>query len=438
MRPTPSCVAWFAAGVPVALLAAVLSPSWAVAWLAWLAVLGLAMAADAALAPSHRGVVVSAEVPASLFVGDRGTLKVRLESRHGVVPVRAAVVADLDEDLVPQPEAVATLPAVGSVEIDVPLVPRRRGSPAVRAVWARWTGPMRLLERRVRLTVSRPVAVLPDVRPVRAAALRLFANRDAVSGLKVERYTGDGSEFESLKEHVQGHDPRAISWKASARHRKLVVQEFRAERDHQVVIAFDTGLRMREPLGPMPRLDHAIHAGLLLAYVALRTGDRVGLFAFDEAVRAYLDPVGGVESFPRIQRATAGLSYSTAETNFTLGLADLATRLRRRSLVVVTTEFADSVTAALMVESLGRLARRHVVLFVALRDPELESMASAEPRSTAALTRAVVASDFVREREVVLKRLRRMGVHVLDVEPGGLSSALVSRYLDVHRRELVG
>ena len=438
MRPTPACVWWFAAGVPVALLAAVFSPVWATAWLAWIGLLVFAMGADAFLAPTRRGVVVTADVPKSLFVGDRGVLLVRVAAASGLAPSRVSVLADLGDDLVPAAEVTDALPAGGSVEISIPLIPRRRGSPAVHAVWARWTGPLRLVERRARLEVETPVPVLPDVRPVRAAALRLFANRDAVSGMKVERYAGDGSEFDSLKEYVQGLDPRAISWKATARHRHLVCQDFRAERDHQVVLAFDTGLRMREPLGAMPRLDHAIHAGLLLAYVALRTGDRVGLFAFVEAVRAYVAPAGGVESFARIQRATADLAYSTSETNFTLGLAELSTRLRRRSLVVVTTEFSDSVTAQLMVESLGRLARRHFVLFVAMRDPELEALAAAEPRSTTALHRAVVAADFVREREVVLKRLRRMGVHVIDVEPQRLSSAVVNRYLEVHRRELVG
>jgi uncharacterized protein (DUF58 family) len=286
--------------------------------------------------------------------------------------------------------------------------------------------------------VGAKVLVTPDVRPVRAAALRFFTAREFAAGTKSERYVGDGSEFESLRDWVTGLDPRAISWRATARHRKLVCQEFRAERDHQVVVAFDVGLRMREPLARMPRLDHAIQAGLLLAYVALKTGDRVGAFAFDEGVRMWLEPEGGVGAFPRVQKALASLAYSSSETNFTLGLADLATRLRRRSLVVVPTEFGDSVTAGLMVDAIGRLVARHVVVFVALRDPLVEEATGEEPRTTQALYRAVVASDFAREREGVLKRLRRMGVHVIDALPGEVSAALVNRYLDVHRRELVG
>jgi uncharacterized protein (DUF58 family) len=204
------------------------------------------------------------------------------------------------------------------------------------------------------------------------------------------------------------------------------------------VVAFDTGLRMREPLAGMPRLDHAIHAGLLLAYVALKTGDRVGTFAFDERVGTWLEPEGGVGAFPRLQKALTALEYSASETNFTLGLSSLATRLRRRSLVVIPTEFGDSVTAGLMVDAIGRLVARHVVVFVALRDPLVDEAAGESPETTGALYRAVVAADFAREREGVLKRLRRMGVHVIDALPSQVSVALVNRYLDVHRRELVG
>ena len=66
--------------------------------------------------------------------------------------------------------------------------------------------------------------VVPDVAPVRAIALRFLSPTQTSSrASKVERFVGDGSEFESLREYVPGLDHRAIDWKASARHRKLLV-----------------------------------------------------------------------------------------------------------------------------------------------------------------------------------------------------------------------
>ncbi len=66
---------------------------------------------------------------------------------------------------------------------------------------------------------------------------------------------------------------------------------------------------MLEPVSGFARLDHAINAGLQLAWVSLQGGDLVGTYGFDARVRQYMTPVRGVSSFPRLQRAAAGLDY---------------------------------------------------------------------------------------------------------------------------------
>src|SRR5258708_40360879 len=117
-----------------------------------------------------------------------------------------------------------------------------------------------------------------------------------------------------------------IDWKPWARHRKFLCKEFRKEHNHQVIMAFDTGYLMLEPVEGLTRLDHAINAGLVLAWVSLQGGDLVGTYGFDAKVRQYVGPQRGISSFPRIQRATAELDYQHQETNFTLGLPALNPR----------------------------------------------------------------------------------------------------------------
>ena len=148
-------------------------------------------------------------------------------------------------------------------------------------------------------------------------------------------------------------------------------------------------------------------------------------------------PQAGVHTIHAIQTGTSSFDYSTNETNFTLGLTDLSLRLRRRSLVVLLTDFEDTVTAELMVENLQRMIRQHLVIFVTLRDGGLQDIAEAEPRSTGRLLRSVAARDLLTEREVVLKRLRRLGVHTVEALPDQVSSDLLNRYLDIKRRELL-
>jgi uncharacterized protein (DUF58 family) len=202
------------------------------------------------------------------------------------------------------------------------------------------------------------------------------------------------------------------------------------------VIAIDGGQLMSEPLDGIPRLDHAINAGLLLGWFCLRTGDRVGWTGFDERIRTWAEPVAGATTFPRLQRLSAEAAYRQVETNFTLAIAELSMRVRRRSLIVLFTEFLDTVTAELMIENITRLARRHLVMFVSLRDPMVESRALVPPGTFASLHEAVVANDFIRERSVVLERLRQAGCHCIDTTPDKFSMTILNRYLDVKRREL--
>ncbi len=436
MRPTLRAVLLLAAGFPVALLVVMTSGRLWTMWLAYVGAAVLAIGVDVALALPRRRLAVTCEVPSTLYIGDGDAIAVSLSASNWARPTEVELLCDLDEQLEPQPIRTVTLAPDTVCELPIKLVPRRRGSFMVRNVWLRWTGPFGLMARIRRERLERTVSVVPNVRAVRTAALRYFS-RDAEFGIKAERFAGSGSEFDALREYAAGMDPRSIDWKHSARHRKLVCKEFRAERNHQIVLAIDSGYLMSEPIGGIPKLDHAINTGLLLAYFSLRAGDKVGLFGFDASVRTYAEPVGGMQNFHRLQQLSAAITYQAAETNFTLGLAELASRLTRRSLVIVLTDFVDTVTAEIMIENAQRLASRHLVVFVTLRDPSIAEMIGAPPRELSDMYRSVVAGDFAREREVVLGRLRRLGIHCIDVPPERVSVDLLNRYLDVKRRELI-
>ena len=175
----------------------------------------------------------------------------------------------------------------------------------------------------------------------------------------------------------------------------------------------------------------------MFTYMSLKSGDRVGLYSFDDAPRVFVKPRGGVRSFPSLMAHTGDIAYSTGETNFTLGLTNLATKLNRRSLIVVLTDFVDSVTAELMLENMYRLSRRHLMLFVSIRDPMLTRFTLAAPGSVELMNRAVVAHGLQREREIVFRRLRRRGVLLVDARPDSVGIKLVNRYLEIKRRELI-
>ena len=121
----------------------------------------------------------------------------------------------------------------------------------------------------------------------------------------------------------------------------------------------------------------------------------------------------------------------------TLGLTHLSGKLARRSLIIVFSDFVDSITAELMVENITVLNRRHLVLFVALRDPALAALAQPRIVTLDAVARSVAATQLLYERRDVLDRLSRLGVICLDTTPEALTGALISRYIDIKSRELI-
>ncbi|RWD20090.1 MAG: DUF58 domain-containing protein, partial [Mesorhizobium sp.] len=147
--------------------------------------------------------------------------------------------------------------------------------------------------------------------------------------------------------------------------------------------------------------------------------------------------VGGSASFAMIQKRAVEIDYSNEETNFTLALTTLAARLDRRSLVIIFTDFVDPISAELMLRTVGRLTERHLVLFMLIRDVELESLADMPPRSGEDVARAVVAGGLLRERQVVIGRLRLLGAHVIEADHQKLGPALVERYLQFKREDLL-
>lgn len=317
------------------------------------------------------------------------------------------------------------------------LVPNRRGTAAFTRLWLRWEGPMGLGARQIVRPLDHAVRIWPDLSPVRSRDMQAFL-RDAQGGLIARRIRGEGTQFEALSEYEAGMDRRRIDWKASARHTRLYARENEAERNNQIVFALDCGQAMCEVLDGQPRIDRAVTAALTCAYVALKGSDKCALFGFARAPQLLTPFVSDARAFHRLQAAAASLDYTNSEANFTLAAATLTTRLKRRSLIVLFSDFTDPAAAELMVESIARLVGKHLVVFVTLADSELESFITAEPRDLVTLARAITADNLAQQRSLVLQRLRHIGVDVIEAPWERVGAALLDRYLAIRNAEAIG
>ncbi|WP_291842067.1 DUF58 domain-containing protein [Maricaulis sp.] len=323
----------------------------------------------------------------------------------------------------------------GESSLELPLEGCVRGAWPLGQVWLNWPSRFGFFDFIARAELGRTVTILPDIRPVTQGQIDL-AVRTSMHGQKEAFAEGEGSEFHQLREYVAGDSLRRVDWKRSARQRRMLSKETRAERNHNIIIALDHGYLMREVIDGLPKIDHAINAALAMAWAAAVGGDRVGLFTYHARPHSWMPPEPGRQVFPKLRHALAGLSYESNESNPTLALATLQTRLRRRSLVIVFSDFVDTTTSELMVEHLGRLSRDHLVIFIALRDPATEGQARQPAPSLDEAAQSVAASDLLHDRRIVIERLGQLGVMVLDVRPDQLTPRLVSTYLDLKAREV--
>jgi len=436
--PTARLLALLAILAVLALLIASTAPgAWVVAPAAGAALLVL-MVLDYALAGRLHSIDITADADAE--VGRPAAINVSAHiDRAAAAPAPEAALG-FDPRLGDGGTASCALgpsSAKGLFAATAKIVPTRRGTGSLTGLWLRWTGPLGLAARQAYRPLDLPIRVWPDLSPVRSPVLQNFL-RDAQFGIVARRIRGEGTQFEALAEYQPGMDRRRIDWKASARHTALYARENEAERDNQIVFAMDCGQAMCEPIDGLPRIDRAISAALLASYVALKGGDKVALFGFAEKPLLMTPFAADARAFHRLQVAAAELEYSPREPNFTLALATLTAKLRRRSLIVLFSDFADPTSAELMVESVERLVRHHLVIFVTMEDRELQGLTEREPDNLADIAVAVSADGLARQRALVLQRLRALGVDVIEAPHEAIGYRLIDLYLKTKRAEAVG
>ena len=427
----PTRQALFFAGIGV-LVAILISASMPNAWFSSLVIpffLMAVMAGDALMARRGGEAKINVQTPSAVFIGrvDQADFAITFPAPHGELPKNIETKIDVDSLFVIEQKNATSFS----------LTPLRRGVGKIRNFWLRWQGPLGLVWVQRVEKIDREIAILPDMKSVEEEAVKLFVRNNAI-GAKLQIDKGEGAEFDSLRDYQSGMDPRSIDWKHTARHRSLVAKEFQTERNHSIMFAIDTGRLMSQPLKKgVSRLDQAINTSLILAFVSLKIGDRVGFFGFDEKPCLTTGFVSGARSFNLLRGQAASLNYTSNETNFTLGLTELSSKLDRRSLVVIFTDFTDSTSAELMISNISSLLKQHLVIFVAFRDRELEAIAAHAPDEADDVTRAVIADDLLRERDVVITKLRRLGVQIIDVPSDKMGAALLNRYLSVKERNML-
>jgi len=393
--------------------------------------LGVALLAivDAWLAPHPASVRVTRQFPEVVALGEEVRLAWRLEN-----PAGRSLWVEVADELAPSLGAArrrlgVQLPPSGSAVVATTMRPTRRGRFDVGELAVRVAGPLRVAARQARVSSLHTIRVYPPFGSRDDAELRLRRARLLEVGLRSAQGRGGGTDFDSLREYTPDDESRRLDWAATARTGKPIVRTYRAERNQNVLMLVDSGRVMAGRIANVPRLEHAIDAVMMLTTVATRLGDRAGLVAFSDEVRAVVAPSRGRAQLTRITDALYELEPELVESDYEGAFVSALGRFRRRSLLVVFTDLAEQAVAESLLPALPLVAHDHLVVLACVQDPDVLAWSHAAPDDAHDGYRAAAAVASLEERRRLVARLRGLGVTVVDAPPGKMSAALADCYL---------
>ncbi len=281
------------------------------------------------------------------------------------------------------------------------------------------------------------VHVLPNLNAVGRMHKRLNDYALRSLGARTAPRVGKGREFDRLRDYVRDDDERDIAWKASARHGRLIVREFRMERSQDVLLCLDSGHRMAARVEQITRLDHAVNAAVLIGYMCNRMEDKIGILSFDAAVDKGLPSGRGTAHLRAITAYVTQLEAAYRHTDYLAMAASLRRRLHHRTLILILTVLPEREERHDLLRAVDMLAPQHLPLFVTLTDRDLRAQAELLPADRAELSRTIVARDLHLGRIELMRELRARGAMVVESTAVDWGVDAVNAYIDVKRRQVL-
>ncbi len=266
--------------------------------------------------------------------------------------------------------------------------------------------------------------LMARVRTIQVRTHKLVSS--ALAGAYRSNFRGTGIEFESVRPYEPGDDVRTIDWKVTARVGEPFIKTYVEDRTLILQLLVDTSRSMDFGSGEKSKREAAAEVCALLALVAGRNQDQVGLCLFADEPGLHLAPKKGQHHVLRLIREVMAAPAEGRGSSLARVLEHQLRYLKRRSLVLVVSDFLGTEAWE---DELARLARRHDVIAVRVFDPleeelpgagwlelcELESGRALDVDARSARARAQWAAAARERRAQLLTSLRKARVDLVEV-----------------------
>jgi len=300
-------------------------------------------------------------------------------------------------------------------------------------------------------TIQSQIRVYPDLLRERKKLSGLFLNRGI--GIHAQRQVGKGREFEQLREYLPGDSYEDIHWKATARRGLPITKVYQIERTQQIYVIVDgsrLSARNSDPLASNSAnepsrgnsyttiMERFTAAALLMGLAADRQGDVFGLLAFDDRVRKFIRAKNGRAHYDVCRDALYTMQARSVTPDFGELFSFVATKIRRRALLIVLSNLDDPVLAESFTANIDLISRQHLVLVNMLKPAGVAPIFSDPSVDTIDDIYTKLGGHLLwRHLREIEKFLQRRGIGFYLLENENLCSDLVKKYLSIKRRQIL-
>jgi uncharacterized protein (DUF58 family) len=198
---------------------------------------------------------------------------------------------------------------------------------------------------------------------------RRMAN-DMFAGQYESAFKGRGMEFAEVREYQVGDDIRTIDWNVSARFGHPFVKVFHEERELTVMLVLDLSGSHR--FGTRKKFKRELLAEVagMLAFLAIRTNDKVGAILFSSKVEKYIPPKKGASHVWRLIKEVFTYQPEDLSTDLDRVLTFLNRVARRHTIVFLISDCMDTGFE----KSLRLTSKKHDLTVIRITDPAEETL----------------------------------------------------------------
>jgi len=383
------------------------------------------------------GIKASRELPDKLSNGDDNLVQILVTNSYNTA-MNLNIIEELPAIFQKRDfEIKSSLEAGASHTFNYTLRPVERGEYRFGALNIYASSTLGFVKRRYRVSQDAMVPVYPSFLQMRKFELMAFTNRLRDHGLKKIRRLGHTMEFEQIKDYALGDDVRNINWKATAKRNALMINQFQDEKSQPVYSVIDKGRVMKMPFEGLKLVDYAINATLVISNIALKKGDKAGMFSFSRKVENQVIAQRRASQMNLILETLYNLDTDFNESDFSRLYIDIKRKITQRSLLLLYTNFETLDALHRQLPYLQAIAKNHLLVVVFFENTELKKMLTQPALSTKEIFEKTIAEKFIYEKKLIVNELNAYGIQTILTEPQQLTVNTINKYLEIKARGLL-